>query len=91
MKEQLDYLKERLSNIKTLIQAMAQHEFEEGTLLYEDFVSGMEQLNTLEQSLLDRFVFEKDFSALNAIRLFEGVRIQPKPVSEEILPEEAQN
>ena len=91
MKEQLEYLKERLSNIKAFIQATAQREFEEGTLLYEDFVSGMEQLNTLEQSLLDRFVFEKDFSALNAIRLFEGVRIQPKPVSEEILPEEAQN
>ena len=91
MKEQLEYLQARLAGIKTAVIAAAQKDFEEGTLLYEDFVSGMEQLNTLEQSLLDRFVFEKDFSALNAIRLFEGVRIQPKPVEEKIVEEEAQN
>lgn len=91
MKEQLDYLKERLTGLKAGIIALAQREFEDGTLLYEDFVSGVEQLNVLEQSLLDRFVFEKDFSALNALRLFEGVRIQPKPVEEKIVEEEAQN
>ena len=91
MKEQLEYPQARLAGIKTAVIAAAQKDFEDGALLYEDFSSGVGQLNILEQSLLDRFVFEKDFSALNAIRLFEGVRIQPKPVSEEIPPEEAQN